>query len=271
MLISGESLYIIFTSNINGNIENCGCGPDPLGGVARLKTVVDDFRQKHKNVLVIDGGDFFNSYSFVTLNNAMASSLKSINYDILVPGDQEFVEGFKWFESLPEELKNKIILSNSNNFKNQIKNMKVAGHKLSIQSYLSPSSFRFIKQPQSLYLSTDIEIFVKDKRELNIFIFHGTLNEAKNYADKKEFPDIILLGHDQQEKDWQYKNTKIISGGRDLESLAIIEINNLNSEFKYSISRLRIDESIPENGEIKKYINEYKLALKNENQLLDRK
>ena len=84
--LKADELYIIYTSNINGTIENCGCGSDPLGGIDRVKSFIDKFETENKNIYIIDGGDYFNSYPYPTLNDAMSNALFLINYDCIVPG-----------------------------------------------------------------------------------------------------------------------------------------------------------------------------------------
>ena len=54
--LKADVFYLIYTSNVNGAIENCGCGSEPLGGLNRVNTVIKQFKQDHDNVFVVDGG-----------------------------------------------------------------------------------------------------------------------------------------------------------------------------------------------------------------------
>ena len=60
----GSNIYILFTANINGNLENCNCSLNSAGGIGRITTLFSEFRKEYPNTIIIDGGDYFNSYSF---------------------------------------------------------------------------------------------------------------------------------------------------------------------------------------------------------------
>ncbi|MBT4483469.1 MAG: hypothetical protein HOC71_07310 [Candidatus Latescibacteria bacterium] len=56
-LISGR-FTIVYSGNVGGKIEPCGCRP-PLGGLAKRATVINQIRSEAKDILVLDSGALF--------------------------------------------------------------------------------------------------------------------------------------------------------------------------------------------------------------------
>ncbi len=55
---SSQDFAIVFTSSVQGNVKPCGCTAEPLGGIARLASVMKDLRTHYKEqLLFLDTGD----------------------------------------------------------------------------------------------------------------------------------------------------------------------------------------------------------------------
>ena len=55
----GKQITLLYSSNGDGDYEQCGCPVHPLGGVARRATVIDRARAEADAALVLEGGDLF--------------------------------------------------------------------------------------------------------------------------------------------------------------------------------------------------------------------
>jgi 2',3'-cyclic-nucleotide 2'-phosphodiesterase (5'-nucleotidase family) len=55
----GKQITLLYSSNLSGDYEQCGCPVHPLGGVARRATVIDRARAEADGALVLDAGDLF--------------------------------------------------------------------------------------------------------------------------------------------------------------------------------------------------------------------
>ena len=113
-ILFGNKINILYTANINATYKNCACGSNPLGGIDRIKTYIDDFRMNNTNTIVIDGGNFFNSYPFIELNNKVFKSLSLLNYNLLAPGIHLFFENNNLYDQYSKKYYNSLINSNSN-------------------------------------------------------------------------------------------------------------------------------------------------------------
>src|SRR5438128_1201201 len=55
----GKQITLVYSSNGDGDYEQCGCPVHPLGGVTRRATVIDRARADADAALVLDAGDLF--------------------------------------------------------------------------------------------------------------------------------------------------------------------------------------------------------------------
>jgi len=255
--------YVIYTSNINGFLQNCGCGVEPLGGIGRIKYFIDTFKAKHPHILLIDGGDYFNSYPFPALNDAMYKVLKMMNYDVLVPGDQEFVEGHQFFSKFSKFFGDKILLTNTNsNFKKAIYN-QIAGHQMVVYGLLSEKVFEFIGRPEDLMLVSQFSLPELDKAAggLNIVVIHGYLSDARTIAKKYNDVDLILIAHEQNRGVWKANDATIIGNGKDSEYISIIKAD-YDQQWEIDVDQIKISEMIPEDKDVLKIIENYTEQIK---------
>ncbi len=256
--LRAEPLYIIYTSNINGALQNCGCGVDPPGGIGRVKSIVDQLRSKHQRVILIDGGDFFNSYPFPLLDEAMLKALEVLEYDLFIPGDQEFVEGSAFYKRLQTILGKRLLISNNGAGNLQSFSIYLGSDNVRIHGLLSPKVFDFIEVPAILNLQDPSNMILRSKtpRDLNVVVMHGYLGEAQQFARVNQSIDLILLAHDQLKGIWDENGPLIVGNGKDSEFLSIIEAR-FEKKWHFKVDQLRISETIPEDDHILKIIREF--------------
>ena len=63
------------------------------GGLAVLKTMITHHRNKEKNTILIDAGDYFHGHAIATLTEgeALIPIMNAFNYDLILPGNWEVV------------------------------------------------------------------------------------------------------------------------------------------------------------------------------------
>lgn len=252
-----ERVYLLYTANINATMENCNCGSDPLGGIDRIKTFVDQFRYEKENVLFIDGGNFFNSYIYDELNNSMIEIMSLMNYNIISPGMHLFINSKMFFKKYKQNFKQIAICSNSNLKLNKFKKLEIESIKIRIYGYISQENFKYTSMPEWLELDNRFNFETGDSGELIVLIFNGYLSAAEKFIDDHNNIDLILLSHDQQEGKWKKGNTTIIGGGHDAESVAVIEINK-SENFDIKLEYKKMEKSIPPNVLVTSIVKEFK-------------
>jgi 2',3'-cyclic-nucleotide 2'-phosphodiesterase (5'-nucleotidase family) len=259
--LKAADFHILFTANINGTLQNCGCGSEPLGGVGRIKTFVDEFRKINANTIIIDGGDYFNSYPFIELNKTMLRALELIDYDVFVPGDQEFVEGNTFFEEIKELLGDRMLISNKHSKNIRYRTFNFNGSSVHVGGFISPDAFVFIDSPKILELFALSFLKKNHLNGLNVVVFHGSLLEAEKAAEENEWIDLILLAHDQYDEVRNISNTFIIGCGRNSEFISIIAVSKESEGWLFNIKKEKVKTSIRENEKIATLIKDYESTI----------
>jgi len=249
-LVFGSEINLLYTANINATYKHCNCGSNPLGGINRIKTYIDDFHSKNNNTLLIDGGNFFNSYSFKELNNSAFISLSMLNYDLLTPGFHIFLENRDLYNKYKKKYFKQIVNSNSNLNLNKFKDYKINDIKFRFFGFVSPNLFKYTKKPDWLKLSNQIHDLDYLEDGLNILVYNGYLSDAQIFLKSYNKFDALLLSSDQQTGTWQSGNTIIIGGGHDAESIALVEISVSGKSKEFKVSYIEMDSSIQSNKSI---------------------
>jgi len=245
-----KKIQLLYTANVNATYKNCDCGPNPLGGIDRLKTYIDDFRNKNPDALLIDGGNFFNSYPFPELNIKALESLSMLNFNLFSLGFHVFIEEKNIYDNFSKKYYKNIISSNSNLEFQNYKEFLINNTKLRFFGFISPKLFKYTEQPEWLKLKNKLYNVEYLKNGINIFIFNGYLEDAEEFTKNNTEFDLILLSTDQQTGKWKVGNTTIIGGGHDAESIALVEIllNEKGTEFDVKYidmdSSIKSDESV---------------------------
>ncbi len=235
--------YILYTANINATLQNCGCGKMPLGGLDRIKTFVDSFRTENPNTILIDGGDFFNSYSYPELNQSVLESLVLMEYDLFVPGEHAFVEGSPFFIDISRCLAGRIILSNVNWRYNRGFLESYHRTDLNLIAVLNSKCFDYIALPEQFELSALPDSTIGNNRDgsYTILVYHGTIDTISDQILNFARPDIILLAHDQYLGETDIAGIRTIGIGKDGEHIAVIK---LTTGFTCEVTFEKITEEI---------------------------
>ena len=87
-------LTIIHTSDLHSHFTSRESQND-LGGLARLKTKIDEVRSRNPNSLLLDAGDWSEGTIFFTLDSGAQtqSLLQKFNYDAMVLGNHDWLVG----------------------------------------------------------------------------------------------------------------------------------------------------------------------------------
>ena len=98
-----DTLYILQTTDVHGNIYPYDYFKDEPAdyGLAKVYTKVAEFRQHHKNVLLVDGGDLIQGTPLVyyfnkietTVPHPMILTLDYMHYDAMTVGNHDIEQG----------------------------------------------------------------------------------------------------------------------------------------------------------------------------------
>lgn len=115
-----NSISIIATANVHGEIDPCGWKKKPLGGLARKSTVLSDYI--NENIYVVDAGNLFFSKELVDKGistdaadvnaNIILDSFNKMGCDIFSPGSKDFALGKNFLVDFSKKSKFPFISSN---------------------------------------------------------------------------------------------------------------------------------------------------------------
>ena len=205
------NLHLVYTSNLNGALDDCRCGGNPVGGMNRVLPVLDSLRSAHPDMLLLDGGDFLMSYTLPEANRVMLNLMAIAGYDALNLGDQEFVESADFIREVSDQSKLdlKVLSANldagSRQTFHQYDIFEKADVKIAVAGLVMPEAFEFILV-DDLTVSPVIEAMNQISTEMTadsdiqIVLFHGSWEAAKAVSQQFPWIDVIILAHNQQKK-----------------------------------------------------------------------
>jgi 5'-nucleotidase / UDP-sugar diphosphatase len=271
--LQGQTVTILYTNNNNGNISYCDCGDEPKGGLPRRKKLFDQIRDKEKNVLTVDAGDFLNAFGFNRKQDSITIKIyEKLSYDAINIGEQEFSNGFEFFykqfinSSLP-------LLSSTIYFKDSLITKPyliktIHAIRFGIIGFTPQSSFRYLPNKHLLPITIINEkeklqsaIFnLKSKADVILVLSQAGYEEDIQLAKSVTGIDIIIGGHTQMEinENFQAGKTIIAQAGGNGEWVGVLKINYKNNQiqsFENTLSPL--DTKVGEDAAIKNIVEKY--------------
>ncbi len=256
-------VQLLYFANINGNLENCGCGDPSLGGMDNLIPLIDKYRKKAMKTIVVAGGDILNSYPDSLLNDTMLKGIAFIKPDLYAPGEQELMDGPRFFNN---RIDNKRITLLGTNY--YLKNCtacvddsyKLSRPAINILSWFSKNVYHGKKPPQD-FLYRDKRFKEKygrmDRSGFNILMFHGALQSYFKFAMRFDAFDLVLFSHDQRLKVQTNKNVRYVFPGSDGEYLIRVVLYGKTSKLKTWIQKIPVNIVSYPSLEIIRLIKEY--------------
>lgn len=117
-----HSATLIYSNDVLGEVEPCGCRVDPMGGVIRRSGLLRTLESEKKGpFLQVDSGNFlFETKDFpeslVKVRKIQAEALikahEKMGLEVTVPGDKDFALGIDTYRSLLGKSKIKVIAAN---------------------------------------------------------------------------------------------------------------------------------------------------------------
>ncbi len=261
-----DSLQIVYLANTNAAYENCHCGENPLGGMDHIVYLVKEIRKKNPKVMVIDGGDFTNSYPFDELNQLTIDIYRHLEPDLVVTADQELQMGN---QNLVRSISRTPLFLLGSNFTvknlplNTIKYLSAGKVKIALLAFLDQSSFWYVKAQPALKFDDQMfkSIFEKARStsDFQIVIFHGERSELPGFLQKFPGIDLVLLAHDQSLADQLEAKPPVICAGSDGEYLSIFSIHFISGNFeRIRLKKIPVSLEIPVDNSIEKLISTFK-------------
>ena len=211
-----RAAQLLYSNDVLGEIEPCGCRSNPLGGMARKAGLIK--KLEDKSMLQLDGGDLlFQSDSLPGALEKQAElqasylikAMNEVHHDAVVPGEKDFALGYKIFEKLRSKAKFKFLAANlrlkkggKNPFaaheiyirKNNGKPIRIAVFGLVGEAIKMPSELRVTA---SLAAAKSEVKALRSQADIVIALTHQGYDADVALAKAVSGIDIIVGGHTQ--------------------------------------------------------------------------
>lgn len=268
---------IVYTNSLNGNLDYCQCKNDPRGGLVKRATEIKRIRDRYRNVVLFETGDFFTYEPDPLLNRYVIRAYALIGYSAVLFGDQELaggVEGFLPFKDSLPFLCNNILLNTDRGWKNPFRRSLVidaAGLKIGVTGSVSGTAFSYYPEritknirllDQADETRKEVASLSRGGAELIVLLSHSGYDEDLELAKKLDGVDVIVGGHSQTLlKDPVKKgDTLIVQAGANGAHIGILELSVSGGKIISFTNSFRLpDEFQPEdNPAIRRLIDEYR-------------
>jgi len=265
-----STIHIVYTANLNCSLDDCRCSGNIVGGLTRIITVVDSLRAKFPNLILLDGGDHLSSYSLPEANRVMLSLLSRLHYTALNLGDQEFVESENFVFEVSGENKLRLPYISSNLFGENSSELLADPFKVvsktetpvRILGCIDPGVFEFIS-PRHLTIKSPGALLDQQTpantggSELQILLFHGKLQKARELVKRNPWIDIVVLSHNQELRFDVEEKTAFVESGTEGEYIGHLQINRNGDSWEFQNEFIPIYDRIPPNREAQRRVDEY--------------
>jgi 5''-nucleotidase/2'',3''-cyclic phosphodiesterase and related esterases len=215
-------LVILHTNDTHSQVEPTEKSSLPtanLGGYARRMGVISKIREREKNVLLLDAGDFSQGTPFFNFYNGRIEidALNRMKYDAVTLGNHEFDNGMDTLSVVLKNAQFPVLSSNYSVEKTVLDGMvkpyivlNRGGIKIGILALnVNPKGLIFEKNYKGMiYLdpverAIEVSVFLKKKEKCDVIIClsHLGADSAKHVvndyeiARKTRFIDVIIGGH----------------------------------------------------------------------------
>jgi len=89
---------VLFLGSIQGEIRECHCGGGPAGGLARIKTAVEEYRRNYKGITIAGRGEQYGFQPDTTRDQIISQVISALKYDAVGLGATDFINGSGWLK-----------------------------------------------------------------------------------------------------------------------------------------------------------------------------
>ncbi|MFC1887288.1 bifunctional metallophosphatase/5'-nucleotidase [Candidatus Cloacimonadota bacterium] len=225
-----DTIYVLHTTDVHGNLLSYNYFKDKSAdkGLTKIATFIKDFRHKHQNVILLDGGDMIQGTPLTYLFNhveteaphPVIAAMNFMGYDAMSVGNHEIEQGLDVCTRLQEEsnfswLSANSILDKGRSYFDPYLILQVAGLKIGILGMTTPgipkwldsSIYEGISWKDIVETSRNHITDLREQSDIVIGLFHSGLkpdppepglpqeNASGQVADEVPGFDIILGGH----------------------------------------------------------------------------
>jgi len=206
-----DSVRLVLTGSVHGQLDPCGWKKNPLGGLPRRYTKINEMRDNGESLIVLDAGDMFYSTNKINNNNiksekhrcaTMLQAYNKIGYDGINIGNYELLTGIKYLIDLQNKYPSLSFLSanikskSTNEFIfNPYKIVKRGSLDIGVigVTNMVPDTMNTIKVDDYIKAGNDQINKIKDQVDIVVMLVNSDRSTHNSLPDKFKNADYIFL------------------------------------------------------------------------------
>ena len=206
-----DSVRLVLTGSVHGQLDPCGWKKNPLGGLPRRYTKINEMRDNSENLIVLDAGDMFYSTNKISKNNiesekhrsaTMLQAYNKIGYDGINIGNYELLTGIKYLIDLQNKYPSLSFLSANIKSKttneyifNPYKIVKRGSLDIGVigVTNMVPDTMNTIKVDDYIKAGNDQINKIKDQVDIVVMLVNSDRSTHNSLPDKFKNADYIFL------------------------------------------------------------------------------
>jgi 2',3'-cyclic-nucleotide 2'-phosphodiesterase/3'-nucleotidase len=272
-----DKLYILYTASLSGNLIGCNCKHPTRPGLPKSAYFIRDFRNRHDHVMLVDAGDILIShYTPDSLAKYILKAYQCLQYDVITLGENEFSIGAErvldYRKSLPLQADNCFYKFNGRDvpLNTAPKIIQKGGVRVGILATLEPATDIFNHYPKEVkeqfklkaietIVPKNIKMLQRRKVDLKLWIYHGSLKNARLSAKKIQGIDVMIVAHEGRVVAEKVGGTMLVSPGELGNRIGVLEFSMakkriFNTENRFEEFDYAED---PDDPEVFEMINDY--------------
>lgn len=218
-------IKILASSDVHGRISPWDYSTDTenfSGGFSQISTLMDEYREEYKNVILLDLGDAiqdnsiekFNDIYFTEDFHPVMRIYNEIGYDFIVPGNHEFNFGMDFLDKAYSQYEGKVLAANiyrdnGEHYYTPSVIVEKDGVKIGIIGATTPMTVRFEEDTDNLKGVEFKEIISEIKKEVAIL-------------QKEGVDAIVLAGHLGIQNENNISNTGLSDIAREIPEIDLM-------------------------------------------------
>jgi thiol-disulfide isomerase/thioredoxin len=100
LMLAGEPplAEVLCLGSIQGEMRECHCAGGPAGGLARIKTAVDEYRRTYKEMIMVGRGDQYGFQPDTLRDKTISKVISTFKYTAIGLGATDFINGGGWLK-----------------------------------------------------------------------------------------------------------------------------------------------------------------------------
>lgn len=275
---SPVNMTILHINDIHGHLEpfEVKRGEPPVGGIARIATLVAETKKENPNTIFVAAGDIIHGTNIANLTEgkAIMDCLKEMGLIATSPGNHEFNFGQAVLKARMNEANIPLLAANIRNKKGEMPDyirkymiVNVGGLRIGITGLATTDTYvtTHPKNIQDLDFTDPVKSYesvyseIKNKIDLMLVLSHLGYQEDRKLAAVAKGIDVIIGGHSHTrvERAEKINNTIVAQAYQYGEVLGRVDLRVEPGKIIYRGYLIPIQAKIAEDAKIKKIVSDY--------------